>query len=290
MRSWNQRGVWSDLGRLAAGCAVFASVVSAAGVRAAEDVASNIDLMQQLTASVITELHGKFNGTVNGRTVRLKPAGSTEDYAFVTNVFMEELTRLGVPTLEPEVPFNISSYTPPAGTNAADAAANAAKTTTNPALQKQLEEQYAIQPSDTSPVDSLAPAEPRVEPSPARPAAPGGPPALTLQFQNVVFDLQYLDSHRSFMIGGKRVDRRASVRIRTTLTDQTGRVLWVGEAERGHEDEIDYGNVAQLEEGTYQFNRPVVPESGWGKIVEPVFVTGIIVGLIYLFFSNQSDN
>lgn len=287
MRSWNQRGVWSDLGRLAAGCAVFAAVVSAAGVRAAENVATNIDLMQQLTASVITELHGKFNGTVNGRTVRLKPAGATEDYAFVTNVFMEELTRLGVATLEPEVPLKISSYTPPTGTSASDAAANAANTT-NPAVKQQVADQFANQPSD-APVDSLAPAEPEPAPAPAVRRAPDGPPALTLHYQNVVFDLQYLDSHRSFMIGGKRVDRRASVRIRTTLTDETGRVLWVGEAERDHQDEIDYGEAARLEQGTYKFNRPVVPESGWGKIVEPVFVTGIIVGLIYLFFSNQSD-
>lgn len=284
MRSWNQRGVWSDLGRLAAGCAVFAAVISAAGVRAAENVATNIDLMQQLTASVITELHGKFSGTVNGRAVRLKPGGGSEDYAFVTNVFLEELTRLGVHTLEPEVPVKVSSYTPPTGTSAAAAAAQTGNTT-NPAVREQMEKQFATQPtpeSTASPADSLAP------PEPVRHAAPEGP-VLTLQYQNIVFDLQYLDSHRSYMVGGKRVDRRASVRIITTLTDETGRVLWVGEAARDHEDEIDYGDAARLEQGTYQFNRPVVPESGWGKIVEPVFVTGIIVGLIYLFFSNQSD-
>jgi hypothetical protein len=285
--------VWSDLGRLAAGCAVFASVISVAGVRAAENVATNIDLMQQLTASVVTELHGKFNGTVSGRTVRLKPAGATEDYAFVTNVFLQELTRLGVSTLEPAEPLKVSSYTQSTGAGATTDAANAARTTTNPALQKQLNEQFATQPTPdeaASPTDSLAPSEPVPSFAPPTQISPGGAPALTLQFQNVVFDLQYLDSHRSFMIGGKRVDRRASVRIRTTLTDETGRVLWVGEAERSHEDEVDYGDAARLEQGTYQFNRPVVPESGWGKIVEPVFVTGIIVGLIYLFFSNQSDN
>jgi hypothetical protein len=256
-------------------------------------VATNIDLMQQLTASVVTELHGKFNGTVSGRTVRLKPAGATEDYAFVTNVFLQELTRLGVSTLEPAEPLKVSSYTQSTGAGATTDAANAARTTTNPALQKQLNEQFATQPTPdeaASPTDSLAPSEPVPSFAPPTQISPGGAPALTLQFQNVVFDLQYLDSHRSFMIGGKRVDRRASVRIRTTLTDETGRVLWVGEAERSHEDEVDYGDAARLEQGTYQFNRPVVPESGWGKIVEPVFVTGIIVGLIYLFFSNQSDN
>ncbi|HEX6791667.1 MAG TPA: hypothetical protein VF247_10190, partial [Candidatus Krumholzibacteria bacterium] len=115
-------------------------------------------------------------------------------------------------------------------------------------------------------------------------------PVIELLYQTVVFDLDYVDSHRAFMIGGKRVDRRASVRVMTTLTDQTGRVIWVGEAERDHEDEIDYGDAARVEQGMYQFNRPVTPSSGWGKVIEPVFVTGVIVGLIYLFFSNQSDN
>jgi hypothetical protein len=93
------------------------------------------------------------------------------------------------------------------------------------------------------------------------------------------------------LIGGKRVDRRASVRIMTTISDPVdGRVVWVGEAARDQSDEIDYADAARVEQGTYQFNHPVAPSGGWGRIAEPVFVTGIIVGLIYLFFSNQSDN
>jgi hypothetical protein len=219
-------------------CAACAVLVSAAGVRAAENAASNIDLMEQLTASVVEELHGKFNGSVSGRGVRLKPAGTTEDYTFVTNVFREELTRLGVRTLDP---------------------ATAAPAT--------------------------APA--RVDEA-ADSAAAGD---LVLQYQNVVFDLKYVDSHRAYLVGGKRVERRASVRIMTTLTDPAdGRVLWVGEAARDHGDEIDYDEAVRVEQGTYEFTHPVVPSSGWGRYAEPVFVTGIIVGLIYLFFSNQSDN
>jgi hypothetical protein len=217
----------SDLVKAAIVCAVFAAMVSAVGVRAAEETATNIDLMQSLTAQVVNELHGKFAPSLNGHAVQLRPAGTSEDYTFVTNVFREELTKLGVKVIEPGTTLD--------------------------------------------------------------PTAPDAP--LTLQFQNVVFSLKYVDSHRSFVVGGKRVERSAAVRIMTTLSDPAdGRVVWVGEAARDDNDEIDYGKAAQLEQGTYTFNKPVVPSAGWGKYVEPVFVTGIIVGLIYLFFSNQSNN
>ena len=227
MRRSTSPAWWSDLIKAALLCALLATAIGAAGVRAAEKTASNIDLMQQLTAQVIDELHGKFAPSLGERAVQLKPAGTSEDYNFVTNVFREELTKLGVKTIE-----------------------------------------------STAALD---------------PAAADAP--LVLQYQNVVFDLKYVDSHRSFVVGGKRVDRRAGVRIMTTLTDPAdGRVVWVGEAARDHTDEIDYGNAALIEQGSYTFNKPVVPSAGWGKYVEPVFVTGIIVGLIYLFFSNQSNN
>jgi hypothetical protein len=228
VRGSRGNGWWRDLAVVSVICAGLAAGIGAGGVRAAESVASNIDLMQQLTAGVIVELHGKFGASVAGRGVRLRPAGTTEDYMFVTNVFREELTRLGVPTI--------------------DLAASMA-------------------PGDSLSTD-----------------------ALILQYQNVVFDLKYVDSHRAHLIGGKRVDRRASVRIMTTLSDPAGRVVWVGEAARDQSDEIDYSDQARIEQGTYQFNRPVAPSGGWGRYAEPVFVTGIIVGLIYLFFSNQSDN
>ena len=259
MRRSTDHAWFGDLGKIVVGCAAFAALISTTGVRAAEETATNLDVMQRLTAEVINELHGKFSASLEGRAVRLKPAGSTEDYVLVTNVFREELIRLGVPTLDPLVPLPAPSYTPPV---------KGANTGT-------------VQPTSTS---YSTPSQTGYS------ATPDSVPTLKLQYQNVVFDLKYVDSHRAYVVGGKRVDRRASVRIMATLSDDSGRVVWVGEAARDHEDEIDYGEAARLEQGMYQFNHPVVPSSGWGKVVEPVFVTAVIVGLIYLFFSNQSDN
>ena len=227
MRRSTSQAWWSDLVKAAALCSAFAALVTAAGVRAAEEAASNIDVMQNLSAQVVKELYGKFAPSLGTRAVQLKPAASTEDYTFVTNVFREELTKLGVKVIE-----------------------------------------------------STAPSDPTSADAP-----------FTLQYQNVAFSLKYVDSHRSFVVGGKRVERSAAVRIMTTLTDPAdGRVVWVGEAARDQSDEVDYGDAARLEQGSYTFNKPVVPSGGWGRYVEPVFVTGIVVGLIYLFFSNQSNN
>jgi hypothetical protein len=136
----------------------------------------------------------------------------------------------------------------------------------------------------------------------ARPAAgsgPGGAPAdsvprstgLVLKFQDIAFDLAYPDVFRSHLIGGKRVRREAAVRILATLTDgASGDVLWTGEAARTSADVFDADNAARVEQGSYTFAQPATPSGGWGRYAEPVFVTGIIVGLIYLFFSNQSGN
>jgi len=267
----------SDLGKAAFVCTVIAGLIAAGGVRAAEEVATNLDIMQRLTAQVVTELHGKFNASLNGRTVQLKPAGGSEDYVFVMNVFREELIRLGVDVVEPANALTINSYTPPRPGSAAAAAAAAAAA------------QATTQPTGGSGATPTAPAESSVS-APTTTPNIGGPVPLQLRFQNVVFALDYTDSHRAFLFGGKRVDRRAAVRVMATLSDETGKVLWVGEAASQHSDEYDYAQAAVVEQGTYQFNQPVVPAGGWGRYAEPVFVTGIIVGLIYLFFSNQSDN
>ena len=55
------------------------------------------------------------------------------------------------------------------------------------------------------------------------------------------------------------------------------------------EDQFSYSQVNDVEQGDFSFTKPPHDATNWGKIVEPVVVSGIIVGLIYLFFSNQTD-
>jgi len=228
---------WQDAALVVAVCALVAGSLDARGARAAETLVSNLDLMEDLTGQVFDELYGKMEGSLKGRTVRLKPFASGEDYTFVGNVITDRLVSRGVTVIPPQPVAPAGTYTGAA-------------------------------------------------PAPA-PAAD----EVVLQYQAIAFGVRYPDTYRSFWVGGKNVIRRADVRVLATLTDTAnGSVLWMGEAARDHEDEFSAGDAAAMEQGTYAFAHPAAPTSSWTRFVEPVFVTGIIVGLVYLFFSNQSEN
>jgi hypothetical protein len=114
--------------------------------------------------------------------------------------------------------------------------------------------------------------------------------ALELHLQATEFSVAYPKIFRSYLMGGKKVRRTANIALVATLIDpDTGAVLRVEEGSRGAADVVLHGDLRDIEEGTFEFVRPPVPPTGWARAVEPVFVSGIIVGLIYLFFSNQSD-
>jgi hypothetical protein len=241
---------------------MVAMTVSAARVYADDKPApSNLEVLSSMTMEIAEELYGKFGSEIGTRAVRLQPFGPGEDYVFVGNVFMDVLTRHEVKTIAaavpgaaaPAVPGSTTASSPPAGAGMPPATVAAPESTTVVVV--------------------------------------GAPGDIVLTFQNVAFAIAYPDVYRSHLFGGKRVKRRADIHVHATLTDAaSGEVLWVGEASRGSADEFEFDDAARVEQGVYQFARPVLPGGGWGKYAEPVFVTGIIVGLIYLFFSNQSDN
>jgi hypothetical protein len=119
----------------------------------------------------------------------------------------------------------------------------------------------------------------------------GRGPALRLEYQALNFALSYPKIYRPYLIGGKRVKRKAEVTLLVKLINPAdGSVVWIGEASRSHEDRFSHGDLDEVEAGTFAFTKPPRSSAKWGKIVEPVVVTGIIVGLIYLFFSNQDNN
>ncbi|UCG53146.1 MAG: hypothetical protein JSW58_06230 [Candidatus Latescibacterota bacterium] len=113
----------------------------------------------------------------------------------------------------------------------------------------------------------------------------------TLEFHVLDFNLRYTKIYRSFLIGGKKVKRRADVSLLAKLVDPAdGLVVWQGEASRTFEDQFSYSKLPEVEAGLYDFSKPPRDSRSWGKIIEPIAVSGIIVGLIYLFFSNQSGD
>jgi hypothetical protein len=131
-----------------------------------------------------------------------------------------------------------------------------------------------------------------VDPIPANPAGANDfvIPPFVLEYKIPVFRLSYVNVYRSYLIGGKKVRREASVRMSARLLTSTGDVTWFGDVSSDKTDQFSHGDLSRIQEGTYQFVKPEMPGSGWSKVVEPVFVSAIIVGMIYLFFSNQSDS
>jgi TolB-like protein len=124
----------------------------------------------------------------------------------------------------------------------------------------------------------------------ATPATAAIRDALRLDFTAIDFRVRYTKIYRSFLIGGRTVKREADVRVFARLINPTdGLVVWSGESARSFEDQFPHGDLDSVEEGLYQFTKPPRNSRNWGRIVEPVVVGGIIVGLIYLFFSNQGS-
>lgn len=263
---WTNRHGWRwHAFRATAMVTTIALMGSALPVLAADTPpTSNIDLLAIMTHEIVEELYTKFGPELGGRGVTLRPFASGDDYTFVGNVFANVLTSRGVKTIVPPP----TTRALPAGTN---------PNTIDPKTGATI----ATPPTATADSLAVAPGTPLV----------GAASDVVLTYQNVAFGVAYPDVYRSHLIGGKRVKRRADVRVHATATDgRTGEVLWVGEATRERNDEFDMDDAASVEQGVYPFARPVLPGGGWGRYAEPVFVTGIIVGLIYLFFSNQSDN
>lgn len=111
-----------------------------------------------------------------------------------------------------------------------------------------------------------------------------------LSYQIIRMSIVYPRIGRRYWFGAKEVERLAEIGIFVQLADlESGDIVWVGDAQKKYHDTIRYAQLKVVEEAQYAFTMPERDELRWGRLVEPIIVTGIISGLVYLFFSNQSD-
>jgi hypothetical protein len=111
-----------------------------------------------------------------------------------------------------------------------------------------------------------------------------------LSYQVIRLNISYPDVSRTWLIGPRKVERLALADVFVQFIDlSTGDILWVRETHKRYDDTIGYGDLKSVEDAQYDFTKP--PHSGFkmSRLLEPVVVGGIVVGLIYLFFSNQSN-
>jgi hypothetical protein len=110
-----------------------------------------------------------------------------------------------------------------------------------------------------------------------------------LEFEVVDLGMAYVDSHRRLWFGARTVEREARARIFARLVDPAAqKVLWADQAAARVRDRVRADDLASLEErNPPEYAKAVLPPPRWNKLVEPVVVSGIVVGLIVLFFTNQ---
>lgn len=110
------------------------------------------------------------------------------------------------------------------------------------------------------------------------------------KYQIVKMSFSYPDIGRSWLIGEKEVERFAEISLFVQLVDADTRdTVWIGETEKQFNDVIPYSLLEKVEDQEYEFTKPQRQEWTWSSFIEPVVVTGIVGGLVYLFFSNQSN-
>jgi hypothetical protein len=191
--------------------------------------------------------------------------------------------------------------------NTAGAAAGAP--TTPPAnapslvqLGQQQQQQTQAQADSIARAAAAADSAARVAPAPpgmATPTAP--PPALAPEPAKVPVDaeirlrvvdlgLKYTGSHRTRpFFGEKQISRYAAANLTAELRDPTGNLVqWSGHGEAARIDEVPKDALTILEGQNYPFTPPALPAHSTGKILEPIVVTAVIVGLVFLFVSNRS--
>jgi len=111
-----------------------------------------------------------------------------------------------------------------------------------------------------------------------------------LSYQIVRMSLKYTKISRNYWVGAKEVDRAAEVDVFVQLIDvATGDVVWVGDANKREKNVIAYSLLDSVEDEEYAFCKPPRNEFRWSRLIEPLAVAGIITGLVFLFFSNQSE-
>ena len=87
---------------------------------------------------------------------------------------------------------------------------------------------------------------------------------------------------------GSSVNRQGRVTLALQLSDEEDdTVYWQDEVTRVRQDQIPKKHLDILQHDKFKFAETELEEQTWSKFVEPVIVSTVLGGLIYLFFSNR---
>jgi hypothetical protein len=114
---------------------------------------------------------------------------------------------------------------------------------------------------------------------------------LILEYTILDMQILYTGIDRSALLMGKDIKRSGNCVLFSRILDsETGIEIGNTQEEVIISDHFPYELKELVRSGGYSFTSPELNERDWTKSLEPVAVTGLLTGLIYLFFSNQSGD
>ncbi len=114
--------------------------------------------------------------------------------------------------------------------------------------------------------------------------------AYEIAYRIVSCETTFPRAWREWVIGSRKVERRAAVDIHFQLSESTAAIVWAGNVEGEKREIIPGSRVQELATPGQDFTAVEVEPGGWDKILEPVLVAGIVGGLIYLFYTSRSTD
>ena len=108
--------------------------------------------------------------------------------------------------------------------------------------------------------------------------------------ESMRFSFRILDMGITAQSGlrGSNADRQTRATLALRLNRESDNIVyWQDEITRLRADQIPKKQLEILQHSTYKFAQTDVEEQSWSKFVEPIVVSTVLGGLIYLFFSNR---
>jgi len=118
-------------------------------------------------------------------------------------------------------------------------------------------------------------------------AVAGNPGDPVLEYQVGSARVTYLRLV-GWLPGRVKIERQALIEGALTLRDpRSSRVLWTGQAGYNLLDAFPKGQLALVEDPRYSDLKSPPPTRNVDKLVEPIIVIAVVVGLVALFFQNR---
>lgn len=247
---------------------------------------SNFDLLRRAGEAAVAGAVDSLAETLP-RKLALQAVREDSTRLFWEALLVEKLTREGFEVVRLDPPLRPKPG-PPAGAPAAASGttlpAPPADTVAAPAADT------TAAPSDSAAAAASSAAGAGAPAAPLRAADPGyrGP---RLRFESESLGFAFPSGHGGWIFGGGKVDRLATAGVLLTLqADGESGVTSTSRGSGSADDRVPEKELARLRvppipmavpdwKGNFIFHR----------IGEPALVTGIVGGLVYLFYANRSD-